>query len=108
MAAKGKLLVVQVAALGYGLTKGAEIAGLTFRPLEAAFPAVTCTAQASFRTAATPGLHGMVGNGFYFRELSRPMFWEQSANLVAGERIWKAFRERGRRVGIMFLSLIHI
>ncbi|MEI8108420.1 MAG: hypothetical protein WCI46_11440, partial [Verrucomicrobiota bacterium] len=27
-------------------------------------PALTCTAQASFRTASTPSAHGNVGKGF--------------------------------------------
>jgi hypothetical protein len=30
------------------------------------------------------------------------MFWEQSSRLVAGERIWSAFRRRGGKVGMLF------
>ena len=30
------------------------------------------------------------------------MFWEQSARLVEGERIWEAFRARGGKVGMIF------
>ncbi|MGB2822597.1 MAG: alkaline phosphatase family protein, partial [Phycisphaerae bacterium] len=100
-----KLLIIDVAALGYDLLvrHGAtEIAGLAFHPAETVFPALTCTAQASFRTAGPPGEHGMVANGLFFRELRKPMFWEQSARLVAGERIWSAFRRRGGRVGMLF------
>ena len=100
-----KLLIIDVAALGYDLLvrHGAtEIAGLTFHPAETVFPALTCTAQASFRTAGPPGKHGMVANGLFFRDLRKPMFWEQSARLVAGERIWSAFRRRGGRVGMLF------
>jgi len=44
----------------------------------------------------------MVANGVFFRRLRRPMFWEQSAGLVEGERIWEAFRRRGGTVGILF------
>jgi predicted AlkP superfamily pyrophosphatase or phosphodiesterase len=76
--------------------------GLEFRPTGAVFPAVTCTAQASLRTALLPTGHGMVANGRYFRDLRKVMFWEQSARLVDGERIWSTFREQGGRVGMMF------
>lgn len=103
--AERKLLVVQVAALGYDFLKGeigAQLKDLTFRPLEPVFPAVTATAQASFRTASPPAQHGMVANGFYDRELHRVMFWEQSAALVRGPRIWESYRSKGRRVGMMF------
>ncbi len=101
----GKLLILDVAALGYDSLRAAgrrEINGLTFRPAESVLPAVTCTVQASFRTAAPPASHGMIANGRYFRDLHRCLFWEQSSDLVAGERIWERFRGRGRRVGMLF------
>lgn len=95
---KKKLLVVQVAALGWDLVQNQG----GFHKAESFFPAVTCTAQASFRTASQPHAHGMIANGLFFRDLRKVLFWEQSAALVAGERIWKKFRESGKRVGIMF------
>jgi predicted AlkP superfamily pyrophosphatase or phosphodiesterase len=101
----GKLLVIDVAALGWDLLRRHEaekLAGLSFRPIDGIFPAVTCTVQASFRTASGPGEHGMVANGLYRRDLRRAMFWEQSSALVAGERIWRGFRARGGTVGEMF------
>ena len=53
-----------------------------FRPAETFFPAVTSVFQACFRTAAPVGEHGLVANGLFFRELSKVLFWEQSAALV--------------------------
>lgn len=100
-----KLLIVDVAALGWDLLASRDrtrLAGLQFAPMETAFPAVTCTAQASFRTAAVPGEHGMVANGRYWPELAKVMFWEQSAGLVTGERIWSSARRAGRSVGLLF------
>ena len=79
-----------------------KVEGLAFQPLQPAFPALTCPAQAAFRTASPASAHGMVANGLYFRELRRPMFWEQSASQVRGERIWSRFRARGGRVGLAF------
>ena len=101
-----KTLVIQIAALGHEFLKeqagGEEFLGLRFRPVESVFPAVTCSVQASFKTAARPSSHGMVGNGFFSRDLSRAFFWEQSSSLVSGERIWDGFRRAGSTVGIVF------
>ncbi len=99
---RDRLLVVDVAAMGWDLARRYGTPGLEFHPLETVFPAVTCTVQASFRTASRPAEHGMVANGLYFRDLRKPMFWEQAASLVAGERIWRSFRSAGKRVGMMF------
>lgn len=101
-----KILVVQAAALGHDFllrnNEGDQIQGLRFRPIESVFPAVTCTVQASFRTGELPERHGMVGNGFYSRELARTFFWEQSSSLVSGPRIWDEFRQSGHTVGQLF------
>ena len=105
MGVRKKLVVVQVAALGRELVEAngfTEWQGLTFRPLEPVFPALTCTAQASFRTASLPSEHGMVGNGFFFRDLMRPLFWEQSTRLVTGPRIWSSFSSKGGRTAMLF------
>lgn len=102
---KRRVLVVQAAGLGYDfLTRyaGSGLAGLTFQPLETVFPAVTCPVQAGFRTSSSVSQHGMVGNGFLFRELMRPLFWEQSSRLVSGGRFWRDFRQGGGTVGILF------
>jgi predicted AlkP superfamily pyrophosphatase or phosphodiesterase len=45
-----------------------------------------------------PRDHGIVGNGWYFRDLSEIWFWRQSNRLVSGEKIWEA----GRRVDPSF------
>lgn len=60
--------------------------------------------QATLRTAALPERHGIVGNGFFFREPFKPLFWEQSSRLMEGPRIWDAFRKRNGRVGQMFIQ----
>jgi predicted AlkP superfamily pyrophosphatase or phosphodiesterase len=57
-----------------------------------AFPAVTCSAQANYLTGGPPSRHGIVGNGWYNRELAEVHFWKQSNHLVAGGKIWSALR----------------
>lgn len=100
-----RLVIIQAAGLGYEFLHqhdGLALAGLEFQRLAPLFPALTCTAQASFRTAMPPSGHGMVANGLFHRELRRPLLWEQSSALVQGERIWAAFRKRGKRVAVLF------
>lgn len=91
--------------MGYDLLKNHSIDTLCGLPCHQAtpiFPAVTCSFQASFRTAAFPSEHGMTSNGIFLRSLSKPMFWEQSARLVKGARIWETYRKRGGRVAMLF------
>jgi predicted AlkP superfamily pyrophosphatase or phosphodiesterase len=59
-----------------------------------AFPAVTCTAQSNYLTGTTPARHGIVGNGWFHRELAEVQFWKQSNHLVAGDKIWDDLRAR--------------
>ena len=63
-------------------------------PIRAVTPAVTCTAQATFLTGLPPRDHGIVGNGWYFRDLAQIWFWRQANALVAGEKIWETARRR--------------
>lgn len=65
-----------------------------FAPLGTVTPAVTCPAQATFLTGLLPRDHGIVGNGWYFRELAQVMFWRQANQLVAGEKVWETARRR--------------
>ncbi|SVD79536.1 uncharacterized protein METZ01_LOCUS432390, partial [marine metagenome] len=55
-----------------------------------AFPAVTCTAQSNYLTGKTATEHGIVGNGWYDRELAEVHFWKQSNQLVKSPKIWEA------------------
>src|SRR5450755_1594208 len=57
-----------------------------------AFPAVTCTAQSNYLTGKTSSQHGIVGNGWFNRELAEVQFWKQSNHLVHGQKIWDALR----------------
>ena len=64
------------------------------RPLETVLPAVTCSVHATFTTGLTPGGHGAVANGWYFRDLAEVWLWRQSNHLVQGEKVWEAARRR--------------
>ena len=72
-------------------------------PLDTVFPAVTCTAQASFLTGLPPSGHGAVGNGWYFRDLAQVMLWRQANQLVHGEKLYEAAKAQfGLRTAKMF------
>lgn len=62
-----------------------------------AFPAVTCSAQSNYLTGKPPSEHGIVGNGWYHRELAEVQFWKQSNHLVRGQKIWERLRQRDPR-----------
>jgi predicted AlkP superfamily pyrophosphatase or phosphodiesterase len=64
------------------------------RPLRTILPAVTCSVQATLATGLLPRDHGVVANGWYFRDLSEIWLWRQSNRLVAGEKVWEAARLR--------------
>ncbi len=70
------------------------------RPVREAVPAVTCTAQASLLTGKTPRDHGVVGNGWLFRDTGEVRFWQQSNALVQAEPLYATAKrlaaERGR------------
>ncbi|MDG4772286.1 nucleotide pyrophosphatase/phosphodiesterase family protein [Solwaraspora sp. WMMD792] len=55
-------------------------------------PAVTCSVQSTFLTGEPPSGHGIVGNGWYFRDLGEVFLWRQHNALVGGEKLWQAAR----------------
>ncbi len=57
-----------------------------------AFPAVTCAAQSNYLTGKVPSEHGIVGNGWYNRELAEVHFWKQSNHVVQSPKIWDALK----------------
>jgi len=60
--------------------------------IKAATPAVTCTAQATYLTGKLPNEHGIVGNGWYFRDECEVKFWRQSNKLIQAPKIWETAR----------------
>lgn len=57
-------------------------------PLTPPLPAVTCTCEATILTGTAPREHGVVANGWYFRELNEIWFWRHSNRLIRGPRLW--------------------
>lgn len=47
------------------------------------------TAQATMLTGLPPSKHGIVGNGWYFRDTCEIRFWQQANALVQGEKVYE-------------------
>ena len=62
--------------------------------LEEPFPAVTCTSQAAMLTGTLPSENGIVGNGWYFKDLAEVGFWKQSNSLIQGEKIYETLKKQ--------------
>lgn len=61
--------------------------------IEPQIPAVTCSTQSTYLTGKSPGEHGIVGNGWYFRDECEVKFWRQSNHLVQAPKLWEAARQ---------------
>lgn len=102
-----KYLILECAGLdmhSIEISSGLRGIGLNFMPLVPLFPAVTCPAQATIRTALPPSKHGIIANGRYDRRMQKVDFWNQSAALYSGTRIWETPRANGRKVAVMFMQ----
>ena len=67
-------------------------------------PAVTCTAQATLLTGLPPSGHGVVANGWLFRDTNEVRFWQQSNRLMHGEPVYATARKRAAERGQSFTS----
>lgn len=74
------------------------------RPLREVVPAVTCTAQATFLTGRTVEGHGIVGNGWLYRDTGEVRFWQQSNRLLQAEPLYRTAQVRAAERGRTFRS----
>jgi predicted AlkP superfamily pyrophosphatase or phosphodiesterase len=73
-------------------------------PLTEVVPAVTCTAQASILTGQPPSVHGVVANGWLFRDTNEVRFWQQSNRLMQAEPLYATAKKRAGERGRAFKS----
>jgi predicted AlkP superfamily pyrophosphatase or phosphodiesterase len=65
-------------------------------------PAVTCSVQATMLTGEMPSVHGIVGNGWYWRDMGEVRFWLQSNKLIEAETVYAAARRLAAERGEAF------
>ncbi|NNL01904.1 MAG: alkaline phosphatase family protein [Eudoraea sp.] len=56
-------------------------------------PAVTCTSQTTYLTGKWPTEHGIVGNGWYFKDECEVKFWRQSNKLIKSDKLWDEMKQ---------------
>jgi predicted AlkP superfamily pyrophosphatase or phosphodiesterase len=61
--------------------------------LTPSFPAVTCPVQANLTTGTTPAEHGVVANGFYWREKHEVEMWTAWNEVIGRPQIWDILAE---------------
>ena len=60
--------------------------------LSASFPAVTCPAQVSMTTGCPPSEHGVVANGFYWRDKHEVEMWTAWNEVIQQPQIWDSLQ----------------
>lgn len=57
------------------------------------FPGVTCTVQANMTTGLPPAEHGVVANGFFYREENRVEMWTSPNSCIDRPQLWDIMHE---------------
>lgn len=65
------------------------------RELIPTFPCVTSSVQANMLTGRTPREHGIIGNGFYYRDQGEVELWVGRNGLIESHQLWDSLAERG-------------
>lgn len=73
-------------------------------PMREVVPAVTCSAQATMLTGKGVQEHGVVANGWLFRDTGEVRFWQQSNRLMQAEPLYATAKRRAARQGRPFKS----
>lgn len=68
-------------------------------PMTDVVPAVTMSAQATILTGQPVERHGIVGNGWLFRDTNEVRFWQQSNRLMQAEPLYATARRRAKERG---------
>ncbi|TWT81213.1 Type I phosphodiesterase / nucleotide pyrophosphatase [Planctomycetes bacterium CA13] len=86
-----RVCVINVVGLTPTLLKAApNIAAIgNASPWISPLPAVTSTCQATMLTGLSPRDHGIVGNGWYFRDTQEIRFWQQANSLIQGPKLYE-------------------
>lgn len=62
-------------------------------PLSASFPAVTCPVQVNLTTGRLPQDHGVIANGYYWRDRHEPEMWTAWNKEIQAPQIWDLLHE---------------
>jgi predicted AlkP superfamily pyrophosphatase or phosphodiesterase len=64
------------------------------RPLVPSFPAVTCPVQVNLTTGVGPEQHGVVANGYYWRDKGQVEMWTAWNSAIQRPQLWETLKQR--------------
>lgn len=79
------------------MTAGGELAELV-----PSFPCVTCPVQANMTTGLRPVEHGVVANGFFWRERGQVEMWTAGNEAIERPQLWQTLGEAGLTSAVWF------
>jgi len=62
-------------------------------PLTPSFPGVTCPVQANMTTGVLPDRHGVIANGFFWRDKSEVEMWTAWNECIQAPQIWELLHQ---------------
>lgn len=62
------------------------------------FPAVTCAVQANMTTGLPPAEHGVIANGFFWRETGQVEMWTSPADCILRPQLWDLLHRHDPRL----------
>jgi hypothetical protein len=74
------------------------MAGGDRAPLAPSFPAVTWPVQATMLTGQTPEQHGVIANGFYWRDKQEVEMWTAWNEVITAPQIWDVMHRHDPRL----------
>jgi len=69
-----------------------------YASLAPSFPAVTCPVQANMMTGKLPREHGVVANGFYWRDQRRVEMWTSWNDCIERPQLWDILHNHDRSI----------
>lgn len=63
-------------------------------PLTPSFPCVTCPVQANMTTGVLPDQHGVIANGFFWRDKAEVEMWTAWNDCIQAPQIWELLHQR--------------
>ncbi|NLX97490.1 MAG: alkaline phosphatase family protein [Rhodopirellula sp.] len=82
------------------LMAGGEIAQLI-----PSFPCVTCPVQANMTSGRLPSEHGVVSNGFYWRDQGKIEMWTSPNDCIARPQLWNLLAQHGGLTSAVWFPL---
>ncbi|MBT5020686.1 alkaline phosphatase family protein [Planctomicrobium sp.] len=68
------------------------------KPLTASFPCVTCPVQANLTTGVGPDVHGVIANGFFYRDKGEVELWTAWNECIEAPQVWDLLHDADEKI----------